>query len=149
MTRPAATRGSERGQALAEFAVASIVFFILAFGMFDVGRAVWNYNTLAQATREGTRYAIVHGADSSDPSGPGSENYTPPDSDTMVTQQVEKFGGGLDPSRLSVLAEWPDGSNTSGSHVKVTSQYEYQPFFNFLGLVSITMTSSSIMEITN
>lgn len=149
MRRHQTNRQPERGQALVEFALVSIVFFIFVFGMIDAGRAVWNYNTLAQATREGTRYAIVHGAASTDPSGPGSENYTPPDSDTMVTEQVEKFGGGLNPSRLTVRTEWPDGSNRAGSQVTVTSEYEFEPIFNFLGLVSFTMTSSSTMEITN
>ena len=139
----------ERGQALVEFSLAGIVFFLLLFGMIDVGRAVWNYNTLAQATREGTRYAIVHGADSSDPSGPGSTYYTPPSTDTMVTQQVEMFAGGLNTSQLTVQTQWPDGTNVAGSAVTVTSQYSYQAMFNFLGIISFTMTSSSTMEITN
>ena len=143
------TKRGERGQALVEFSLVSIVFFLLVFGMVDVGRAVWNYNTLAHATREGARYAIVHGGDSLDPSGPGSDYYTEPDTDSMVTQQVETFGGGLSPSRLTVQAEWPDGSNIAGSHVKVTSQYEFEPIFDFLGIASFTMTSSSTMLITN
>ncbi len=149
MRRQQTTHQPERGQALVEFALVAIVFFIFVFGMIDAGRAVWNYNTLAQATREGTRYAIVHGSDSTAPSGPGSETYTPPDSDTMVTQQVEKFGGGLNTSRLTVRSEWPDGTNIAGNQVTVTSEYEFEPIFNFLGLVSFTMTSSSTMEITN
>ena len=64
---------SERGQALVETSLALIVLFIMIFGAIDAGRAVWNYNTLAQATREGTRYAIVHGANATDPSGPGDD----------------------------------------------------------------------------
>ncbi len=143
------TRRGERGQALVEFSLISIVFFLLVFGMVDAGRAVWNYNTLAQATREGARYAIVHGGDSFDPSGPGGDHYTPPNTDSMVTQQVEKFGGGLNPSRLTVQTEWPDGSNISGSHVTVISEYEFEPIFDFLGIASFTMTSSSTMLITN
>jgi hypothetical protein len=117
--------------------------------MVDAGRAVWNYNTLAHATREGARYAIVHGADSADPSGPGGSYYTAPDTDAMVTQQVEKFGGGLNPSQLTVQSEWADDLNTFGSRVTVTSEYEFEPIFDFLGLVSLTMTSSSTMQITN
>ena len=131
----------ERGQALVEFALVGIVFFLLLYGTIDVGRAVWNYNTLAQATREGTRYAIVHGANSSDPSGPGDGQ--------AVSDTVEQFASGLDISRLTVQAEWPDGSNVAGSAVRVTSQYNYEPMFNFLGIVSFSMTSSSTMEITN
>lgn len=149
MSRTSRSRRGEHGQALVEFSLVSIVFFLLIFGMVDVGRAVWNYNTLAQATREGARYAIVHGSDSADPSGPGGDHYTAPDTDVMITQQVEKFGGGLNPSQLTVQSEWPDGSNISGSHVTVTSEYEFQPIFDFLGLASFTMTSSSTMRITN
>ena len=138
----------ERGQALVEFAIVGLVFFIVVFGMIDVGRAVWNYNTLAQATREGGRYAIVHGELSSDPSGPGSPYYTPPDEDVKVTETVQQFGAGLDESRLTVEAEWPDGSNELGNRVKVTSHYSYAPMFGgLLGLPSVTMTSSSTMEI--
>ena len=142
-------RRRERGQALAEFALVGLTFFVLVFGMLDVGRAVWNYNTLAEATREGVRYAIVHGADSSDPSGPGSAYYTAPDSDTKVTDNVEAFAGGINTSQLTVQAEWIDGTNQPGERVRVTSQFTFDPIFNFLGILSFTMTSSSTMEITN
>ena len=37
----------------------------------------------------------------------------------------------------------------NGDPVTVTSQYTYQPMFNFLGLLSFTMSSSSTMDITN
>ena len=117
MSRLRILKRRESGQALVEFALVSIVFFIIVFGTIDVGRAVWNYNTLAQATREGTRYAIVHGADSTDPSGPGSAYYTAPATDTKVTEAVEEFASGLDSSRLTILAEWPDGTTDGGSTV--------------------------------
>lgn len=149
MSRRRSSKRNERGQALVEFSLVSIVFFLLVFGMVDVGRAVWNYNTLAHATREGARYAIVHGSASADPSGPGGDYYIAPNTDTRVTQQVETFGGGLNPSQLTVETEWPDGSNFSGNRVVVTSQYEFEPIFDFLGLASFTMTSSSTMQITN
>lgn len=133
---------------MVEFSVVGIVFFIVVFGLIDVGRAVWNYNTLAQATREGARYAIVHGAYSGDPSGPGSPHFTEPNIDAMITAEVEKYAGGLDESDLTVEAEWIDGGNNVGYRVEVTSRYDYQPLFGFLAPVSFTMTSSSTMRIT-
>ncbi len=141
--------GRQRGQATVEFALVGIVLFILVIGAIDVGRAVWNYNTLAQATREGTRYAIVHGARSSDPSGPGSSHYTPPNSDEKVTEVIQKAAGGLDTSQLTVEAEWVDGDNSIGSRVKITSRYTYEPVIDFLGIVSVNMSNSSTMEITH
>ncbi len=149
MKRPRILGGREGGQAMVEFAVAGIVLFILILGTIDVGRAVWNYNTLAQATREGTRYAIVHGAMSSDPSGPGSSHYTDPNSDAMVTERIEDNAGGLDLSQLTVEADWVDGDNSVGSKVKVTSRYTYEPVADFLGVISFDMSNSSTMEITH
>ena len=149
MKLPHIFRRGEKGQAMVEFSMLGIVLFIMIFGMIDAGRAVWNYNTLSQATREGTRYAIVHGADSSDPSGPGSGYYTPPSTDTKITDTVATFASGLDESNLTVASEWLDGSNQRGDTIKVTSSYDYQPMFNFFGALSFTLTSSSTMEITN
>jgi Flp pilus assembly protein TadG len=142
------TGRQERGQALVEFSLIGIVFFLLIFGMIDVGRAVMNYNTLAEATREGTRYAIVHGADSSDPSGPGSAYFSSPSTDTNVTAAVESFASGLDTTQLTVAAEWIDGTNEADSRVRVTSNYTYNPIFSFYGVLSFDMSSSSTMEIT-
>lgn len=141
-------RRGEGGQALTEFALVSLTFFVLLFGMIDVGRAVWQYNTLAQATREGTRYAIVHGGDSLDPSGPGSSYYTPPNSDTQVSQVVENHAGLLNTSILTVEATWIDGTNEAGSQVTVSSHYTFIPIFNIFGLLEFGMSSSSTMEIT-
>ena len=139
----------ERGQALVEFAFVGFALALLVLGMFDVGRAVWNYNTLAHATREGTRYAMVHGASSSDPWGPGSAYFTPPNTDTKVRETVEESASGIDTSRLTVEAEWLDGTNAAGTRVKVTSHYSYDPVFDFFGIASFTMNNSSTMEITH
>ena len=142
-------RRGERGQGLLEFALAGLGLFMLILGTIDVGRAVWNYNTLAQATREGTRYAIVHGVHSSDPSGPGSSYYTPPNQDTKVTERVQTFAKGLDPALLTVEAEWPDGTNEVNQRIRVTSRYTYEPMFDFLGIASFDITSSSTMSIAH
>jgi Flp pilus assembly protein TadG len=129
----------ERGQSLVEFSLASMIFFAMVFGLIDVSRAVWNYNTLAQATREGTRYAIVHGSLSDDPATSGDQQD--------IVDQVEQFAGGLNLSQLSVTATWPDGSNEPGERVTVESSYTYNPLFDLLDFVSIGMSSSSTMDI--
>ncbi len=133
-------RWRERGQALVEFALVGFVFFLIVFGTIDVGRAVWNYNTLSEAVREGGRYAIVHGENSDEPAGPGA--------DAKVIEAAEKFAGGLNTSQLTVTAEWPDGDNGLGDRVKVKGEYTYEPIFSFWGAPSFTMSSSTTMEIT-
>lgn len=36
------------------------IFILLLVGLFDIGRAVWNYSTVANAAREGARVAVVN-----------------------------------------------------------------------------------------
>ena len=52
--------GNERGQALVEFALVLPIFVLLLVAIFDLGRAVFAYNTLTNAAREGARMAIVN-----------------------------------------------------------------------------------------
>src|SRR5919106_6086289 len=49
-----------RGQALVEFALVLPIFILLLVAIFDLGRAVFAYNTLTNAAREGARIAIVN-----------------------------------------------------------------------------------------
>ena len=49
-----------RGQALVEFALVIPLFLVLLVGIFDLGRAVFAFNTLTNAAREGARIAIVN-----------------------------------------------------------------------------------------
>jgi Flp pilus assembly protein TadG len=60
-SRPSAGgRERGRGQALVEFALILPIFLLLFVGLFDVGRAVFTYNSLTNAAREGARLAIVN-----------------------------------------------------------------------------------------
>ena len=52
-------RAGERGQALVEFALVSIVFFLLVFGIFDFARLFQSWVTVQHAAREGARYAVT------------------------------------------------------------------------------------------
>jgi hypothetical protein len=49
-----------RGQALVEFALVIPIFLLVLVAIFDLGRAVFAYNTLTNAAREGARTAIVN-----------------------------------------------------------------------------------------
>ena len=58
--RPLARAGRSRGQALMEFALVIPIFLLVVVALFDMGRAVFAYNTLTNAAREGARMAIVN-----------------------------------------------------------------------------------------
>lgn len=59
-----------RGQALVEFAMVAPLFFLLLLSIIEFGRAIYYVQILNNAAREGARYAIVHGNESTDPTGP-------------------------------------------------------------------------------
>jgi TadE-like protein len=50
----------DRGQALVEFALTIPIFLFVVLALFDMGRAVFAFNTLTNAAREGARTAIVN-----------------------------------------------------------------------------------------
>lgn len=53
----------ERGLALVETSIAMLTVLIALFGVIEVGRLLWTYNALADATRLGARWAVVNGQD--------------------------------------------------------------------------------------
>lgn len=53
-------RGRRSGQALVEFALVVPIFLLILFGLLDVGRAIFAYNSITNAAREGARLAIVN-----------------------------------------------------------------------------------------
>lgn len=58
MSGPRRRRGS--GQSLVEFALVLPLFLLLFFTIVDFGRAVFMYNSITNAAREGARLAIVN-----------------------------------------------------------------------------------------
>lgn len=124
-------RTPEGGQSLVEFALVLPIFMVLVLGLFDGARAVWNYNTLAEATREGTRYAIVNSsADSAD-----------------IEDVVLDHASGLKQSGLTVTVTPGAAPRDVGSTVEVRAEYDFAPLFAIVGLPSITMSSTSRMTI--
>jgi Flp pilus assembly protein TadG len=59
VTRGDVRRRSPRGQTLVEFALILPLFFLMLIGIFDLGRAAYDFNTLSNAAREAVRRAIV------------------------------------------------------------------------------------------
>ena len=77
---------------MVEFALVAPFLFLLILGAIEAGRFIFYYETLGNATREGARYAIVHGANSTNPSGPlpnGATNHFDPAGDNIVDRVRE------------------------------------------------------------
>jgi Flp pilus assembly protein TadG len=69
----------ESGQAMVEFMLVISVVFILFVSMLQTMILMHSYNTLADAAKEGVRYAIVHGTGLTKAtcSGPGNPAVSP------------------------------------------------------------------------
>ena len=137
----------DRGSTMIEFCLISVMLVIVLLGVVEMGRMVLVYTTIANAAREGARYAIVHGADqTASPSGPGNP-CTCPDVQTVVKNFAS--AGLLNTDSLTITVSYPDGSNTAGSHVSVKVTYPYDPFVNyFSSILNQTLGSTSQGVIT-
>ncbi|OHE75352.1 MAG: hypothetical protein A2107_15765 [Verrucomicrobia bacterium GWF2_62_7] len=135
-SRAACHRG-DPGQTLVEFCICALVFFMLVFGVVDLARGVFAYNTIAHCAREGVRYAVVHGADSAAPVGPTANDAT-------LASVVRGFATGLQANNLSVLSSWPSGNQT-GAVVNVTVSYTFQPVTLFFRTLPLSNSSSAII----
>jgi len=154
-----------RGQALVEFALVAPIFFLLVFLVIEGGRFVLYYQTLANATREGARYAIVHGSNSFCPSGPMAPGTTAPacydPSGAKVVQRVKDSAFGLLGTGVTVTTCWdptvnPDGSCTQGalgngreSLVRVTAAFTYRTLIPLVPLPPIGMSAESTLVVNN
>ena len=56
----------QKGQTLVEFALVAMIFFVILFGLIEFARALWTWNTIAQATRAGARFAVVEAPTAAD-----------------------------------------------------------------------------------
>lgn len=54
---------TRRGIATIEFAICAPVLFFLMLATAEVGRLLYQYNTLMKAVRDGARYAAAHASD--------------------------------------------------------------------------------------
>lgn len=127
----------EPGQTLVEFCICAVVLLMLVFGVVDLGRGVFAYNTISSAAREGVRYAVVHGASSAHPVGPTAN-------DAGLAAVVAGFAVGIQNTNLVVLSSWPNG-NATGAVVNVTVQYTFHPVTAFFSTLALSNHSSAII----
>ena len=135
-------RGSQ-GQAVPEFALVAPIFFLVLLAIIEGGRFMFYYETLNNATREGARYAIVHGENSFDCSGP------PCDSGQDVIDRVRATAFGMPGAAITVLPDWPDGANERGMTVTVRALYTYSTLVPLLPLPPIVVEAESSLVINN
>ena len=90
-----------RGNALVEFALVFILFFIVMLTIMELGRGFWVYSTIATATRRAGDYLMVRGS---------LRNGTVADVNTII----DTYCHGLELDDLTVSVQWwnPDSDST-------------------------------------
>jgi hypothetical protein len=154
--RMAASRARRRrsvGQALVEFVLVAPIFFLLLFAIIEGGRFILYYQALNNATREGARYAIVHGSNSSCPSGPMPPGDPAPVGcydlpGANVVQRVKDSAFGLLGSSVVVTPTWGALGNGREADVSVAATYTYTTLVP-LPLPPITIAAESRLVINN
>lgn len=140
-------RGDPRpaGQSLAEFALVIPVLLLLFMGILDFGRAIYAYNTLSNAAREGARVAIV---DQTVTSGVPAAAQRAADQST---------GLGVDPATdVDVTYTAPDGSacpsHALGCFATVDVRYEFRAITpligNIVGPLDLEVSTALAIEYT-
>lgn len=152
-----------RGQALVEFALVAPLFFLLLFAVIEAARFTFYYETLNNATREGARYAIVHGSHALDgcPSGPPAPDSVAcdvPGTKVLDAARNAAFGLASTGSLSANLPVWSatsdipspgdlnTGNNKRGNYVTVFLDYTYAPILPLLPSITISARSSLVIN---
>jgi hypothetical protein len=141
---------------MVEMALAAPLFFAILIGLFEGGRYVYFSQLLDHATREGARYAIVHGSNSTDPTGPNSPDPGGNDVRAAVVEAASPLINSA--GEFDVLAPcWrvgplppsgtcPQTNNDRGTTVDVIAAYTYSPVVPIFGPLTIRAETSLVIN---
>jgi Flp pilus assembly protein TadG len=115
------TRGRRRrsGNSLLEFTLVGIPLIFVLISTFQMSLAMWLYDTLAFAVKQGTRYVVVHGVNCS------TNGNTYCASVSNVAAVINTAARGLDPNQMTVTLTPSSGSVTTDTLANLMSGSTY------------------------
>jgi Flp pilus assembly protein TadG len=159
VTRPRRRRRSgQHGQSLVEFAFVLPIIVLVIVAFVEIGRAVFAWNTIANAARQGARVAAVNqlaALTDCDESRPIEDPYEP---HWSIRGCAIAAGGALGLTTANVTVSYSSPPSTTltcdptlhvGCIAAITVTYNYNvstPFLNWV-IHSFTMTQTSEMPI--
>ncbi|PYV34529.1 MAG: hypothetical protein DMG22_05680 [Acidobacteria bacterium] len=125
-----------RGAASIEFMLTIIIIMFVMFWIWELVMMTYTMNVLSDSAKEGVRYAIVHGLESS-----GSCSV-PPDN-TAVVSRVQDFAKMSlhDMSGMTVAVTYQGTCNLPGNWVRVVVTYPFVPYIQLPVNYSLHATS--------
>jgi Flp pilus assembly protein TadG len=150
---------SERGTSMVEFVMTLLIITFVLFLLVEFSLWVYAYNVMADAAKAGVRYAIVHGANSTQPSGPtctgncttqASCSSSSPNVGNVQTE-VKKWAkfSVYSTSGIDVTVCYLDGTNTAPGRVQVKISNPTTPFFSGLFRTTAPVTATAQGRIVN
>jgi Flp pilus assembly protein TadG len=122
-----ARRQSTSGQAIVEFAIASVAFFLMVFGTLDFGRAIYMYSQLHNAVREGARYGKLYPTDT-----------------TTIQNKVIDSASSFDLTTSDVTVSCSGTCSSTSTEITVAASAEFTAITqDFLGISPVTMNVSA------
>ncbi len=122
---------------MAEFALVLTPCLMLFFAIMNFALALYSYDWVCYSAQQAVRYATVHGT-----------TATHPASTTDVQNYVNGLAVGvLNTSLLTVTTTWAP-NNKPGSVVTVVVSYNFPPLTQLVSSVSIPLTRTAAMVIT-
>ncbi|MGG7054682.1 TadE/TadG family type IV pilus assembly protein [Nitrosomonas sp. ANs5] len=111
----------QRGAAAVEFALLAVLLFTLLFGVIEMSRVLFYWNTATEATRLGARLAVV-----CDPNAPA------------IRRRMQEMLGVLDSGNIDITYS-PDGCNQNSCR-SVTVSITGVTVSTLIPLVPLTLT---------
>lgn len=145
------------GSSVVEMAVVSSLLFAMLFGIIELSLALYTFNYVSDAAREGTRYAIVRGSSCSVLT---NCNVTA----AQIQTYVQGLGyPGMRAANTSVSTAWSSPSSSTpvtwtpcgtpceapGDAVQVTVTYSFGLSIPFVPKKTLSLHSTSMMVIAN
>jgi len=122
----------EHGQALVEMALVLPLFFLLLFGVIEMGRVGYAYITVSNAARAGGRVATIGAADSE------------------ITSSVQNAATSLDPASLTINITPNQALRHSGQAVTLQVTYPVQLIIPLISNIipnPVVVSASIIMRL--
>jgi Flp pilus assembly protein TadG len=124
-------------QVMAEFALVLTPCLALFFGVINFALALYSYDFVCYSAQQAVRYATVHGSTATTVvSKTDVQNYV----NTLVV-------GVLNTSSMTVNTTWAP-NNKPGSVVTVVVSYNFPPLTSLVSSVTIPLTRTAAMVIT-
>lgn len=125
----------EDGSLLIETALALLVVLPAVLWMFELCMLSYTYSVLGDSVREGVRYAIVHGTDNSNCSGPSNGCGDSAGANVVAVVKTSAAYSFHNLANMTIQVNYPDANCSPPARVDVTVNYTYVPYFQLPGIV--------------